>query len=131
MTGKWVRNWKTDDRGNVIKTKSRMVARGCGQIHNVDFSETFALTPSARSVKIAVAVANEKSWLLRHLDVKQALIQARLDKAVYMRFPLVCGDMSGEVVMLQRAVCELRQAGRQWSLRLSRVLLPKIGMEQE
>ena len=28
VTGKWVRNWKTDDRGNVIKPKSRMVARG-------------------------------------------------------------------------------------------------------
>ena len=28
VTGKWVRNWKTDDRGNMMKTKSRMVARG-------------------------------------------------------------------------------------------------------
>ena len=47
-----------------------------------------------------------------------------------MRLPAGCGDMSGEVVMLQRAVYGLRQAGRQWSLRLSRVLLQKIGMEQ-
>ena len=60
VTGKWVRNWKTDDRGNVIKPKSRMVARGFGQIHNVDFPETFAPTPSGASVKIAVAVANEE-----------------------------------------------------------------------
>ena len=57
VTGKWVRNWKADDRGNVIKPKSMMVARGFGQIHNVDFSETFAPIPSAASVKIAVAVA--------------------------------------------------------------------------
>ena len=130
VTEKWVRNWKTDDRGNVIKSKSRMVERGFGQIHNVDFSETFAPTPSAASVKIAVAVANEKGWLLRHLDVKQAFIQAHLDEAVYMRLPAGCGDISGEVVLLQRAVSGLRQARRQWSLRLSRVLLQKIGMEQ-
>ena len=130
VTGKWVRNWKTDDRGNVIKPKSRMmVARGFDQIHNVDSSETFAPTPSAASVKIAVAVANEKGWLLRHPDVKQAFIQAH--EAVYMRLPTGCGDTSsGEVVLLQRAVYGLRQAGRQWSLRLSRVLLQKIGMEQ-
>ena len=38
--------------------------------------------------------------------------------------------MSGEVVLLQRAVYGLRQAGLQWSLRLSRVLLQKVGMEQ-
>ena len=60
-----------------------MVARGFGPIHNnVDFSETFAPTPSAASVKIGVAVANGKGWLLRHLDVKQAFIQAHLDEAV-------------------------------------------------
>ena len=87
MTGKWVRNRKADDRGNVIKPKSRMVARGFGQIHNVDFSETFAPTPSAASVKIDVAVANEKGWLLRHLDIKQAFIQAHLDEAVLHEAP--------------------------------------------
>ena len=47
-----------------------------------------------------------------------------------MRLPAGCGDMSGEVVLLQRAVYGLRQAGRHWSLRISRVLLHKIGMEQ-
>ena len=118
VTGKWVRNCKTGDPGNVIKPKSRMVARGFGQIRNVDFSETFSPTPSTASVKIAVAVANEKGWLLRHLDVKQAFIQAHFDEAVYMRLPAGCGDMSGEVVLLQRAVYGFRQAGRQWSLRL-------------
>ena len=62
MTGKWVRDRKTDYRGNVIKPKSRMVARGFGQIRNVDFSKIFAPTPSASSVKIAVAGTNEKGW---------------------------------------------------------------------
>ena len=114
----------------MIKSKSRMVARGFGHIHNVDFSETFAPTLSTARVKIAVAVANEKSWLLRHLDVKQAFTQAHLDEVVYMRLPAGCGDMSGEVVLLQRAAYGLLRAGRQSSLRLSRVLLHKIGMEQ-
>ncbi|CAN0476485.1 unnamed protein product [Ascophyllum nodosum] len=47
-----------------------------------------------------------------------------------MRLPAGCGDMSGEVVLLQRAVYGLRQAGRQWSLRLSRVLRQKIVKHQ-
>ncbi|CAM9820731.1 unnamed protein product, partial [Ascophyllum nodosum] len=87
VTGKWVRNWKTDERGNVNKPKSRMAARGFNQIHDVDFSETFAPTPSAARAKIAVAIANEKDWLLRHLDMKQAFIEARLDEAEYLRLP--------------------------------------------
>ena len=53
-----------------------------------------------------------------------------LDEAIYKRLPAGCGDMSGEAVLLQRAVYGLRQAGRQCSLRPSRVLLQKIGIEQ-
>ena len=104
VIGKWVRNWKANDRENVIKPKSRMATRSFGQIQNVGFSETFAPTRSAASMKIAVAVANENGWLLRHLDVKQAFIQAHMDEAVYMRLHAGCGDMGGEVVLLQRAV---------------------------
>ena len=48
---------------------------------------------------------------------------------VYVRRPAGCGDMS-EVVLLQRAVYGLRQAGRQRSLRLSRVHLQTIDKEQ-
>ena len=81
-----------------------MVARGFGQIDDVELLETFAPTPSAVSVKIAVAAANEKDWLLRHLNTKQAFIQAPLDEAVYMKLSAGCGGISGEVVLLQRAV---------------------------
>ena len=47
-----------------------------------------------------------------------------------MRLPAGCGDMSGEVILLQSAVFGLRQVDRQSSLRLSRVLQQKTGMEQ-
>ena len=77
-------------------------------------------------MNISVVVANEKGWLLWHLDVKQALVQAHLDEAVDMRLPAGCGDMNGEVVLLQRAVYGLRQAGRRWNLWLSRVFLLRI-----
>ena len=108
-----------------------VVARGFGQIHNVDISETFGPTPSAASLKVAVVViANRKGWLLRHLDINQAFIQAHLDEALYMRLPAGCGDIRGEVVLLQRAVYGLRQADRQWSLRLSRMVPQKTGMGQ-
>ena len=47
-----------------------------------------------------------------------------------MKLPAGCGDMSVEVVLLQRAVYGLRQAGRQWNLRLSGMLQQKTGIEQ-
>ena len=81
-------------------------------------------------VKTVVAVAVERDWELRELDVKQAFIQADLDYDVYMKLPDGCGDKSGEIVKLNKAGYGLKQARRQWLLRLTQVLVEKVGMEQ-
>lgn len=43
---KWIHKNKTDEEGNVIRNKSRLVGQGYSQIEGVDFDETFA--PVAR-----------------------------------------------------------------------------------
>ena len=90
--------------------------------------ETYSPTPEALCVKTMVDVAVERDWELRQLDVKQAFIQANLDYDVYMTLPDSCGDKSGEIVKLNKA--GLKQAGRQWSLRLTQMLVEKVEMEQ-
>ncbi|CAN0243250.1 unnamed protein product, partial [Ascophyllum nodosum] len=80
----WVFAWKVDKDGCVIKPKARLVARGFSKVHTVDFMETCSPTPEALHVKTAVAVAVERDWELRQLDVKQAFIQADLDYNVYI-----------------------------------------------
>ena len=99
-------------------------------MHTVDFIETYSPTPEALCVKTVVAVAVEHDWELRQLDVKQAFIQEDFDYDVYIKLPDGCGDKSGEIAKLNKAVYGLKQAGRQWSLRLTQVLVEKIGMEQ-
>ena len=60
-----------------------------------------------------VAVAVERDWELRQLDVKQAFIQADLDHDVYMKLPDGCGDKSGEIVTKQfMASNKLNASGR-------------------
>lgn len=76
----------------------------------MDFLQTFALTPSAVSMKIAVAIAKEKYWLL-------------VNEVMNMRLPAGCGDMSSDIVLLQHLVNVLRQDGKEWNLRSSFVLL--------
>lgn len=75
----------------------------------MDCSKTFALIPAAESMKITVAVANEKDWSLRDLAMKQAFIQANSDEAAYMRLPAGCGYKNGEVVVLKVATYGLQQ----------------------
>ena len=99
-------------------------------MHTVDIMETYSPTPEALCVKTVVGVAAERDWELRQLDVKQAFIQADLDCDVYMKLPDGCGYKSGEFVKLSKAIYGLKQAERQWPLRLSQVLVVKVGIEQ-
>ena len=121
---------KVDKAGCVIKPKARLVATGFSQVHTVDFMETYSPTPEALCVKTVVAVTVGREWELRQLDVKQAFIQADLEYDVYMKLLDGCGDKSGKIVKLNKAVYGLKQAGRQWSLRLTQVLVDKVWVEQ-
>ena len=57
ITAKWVFTWKTDSGGLITKAKARLVARGFGQRHGVEFFEKFVATPSVSSIKVATATA--------------------------------------------------------------------------
>ncbi|CAL8169309.1 unnamed protein product [Prunus armeniaca] len=43
---KWIFKNKTDEQGNVVRNKARLVAQGYTQMEGIDFDETFA--PVAR-----------------------------------------------------------------------------------
>ena len=120
---------EVDKAGCVIKPKTRLVARGSSQVHTGDFMETYSFPPEALCVKTVVAVAVERDWELRQLDINQAFVQADLDYDLYIKLPDDCEDKIDETVKLNKAVYGLKQAGRQWSLRLTQVLVEKIGME--
>ena len=58
------------------------------------------------------------------------LFQAKLDTDVYMKLPYGCGERTGKVAKLDRALYGTRQAGRQWSTALCQTLADELGKEQ-
>ena len=98
----------------ITKLKARLVARGFTQIRDVDYTHSSSPCPSSASVKLVLAVANEKGLPLRHFDVVQAYIRASLDEEVYMKLPAGCSEQSKRIAKLERAICGLKQSGRQW-----------------
>ncbi|CAN0458463.1 unnamed protein product, partial [Ascophyllum nodosum] len=54
---RWVHGYKSDELGNCVKTKSRMIAKGFSQMLNVDYHETTSPTPASACVNIVIAVA--------------------------------------------------------------------------
>ena len=113
VSSKWCFGYKTGNKGKITKLKARLVARGFTHIRDVDYTHSSSPSPSPASVKLILAVANEKGLPLRHFDVAQAYIRASLDKEVYMKLPAGCGQQSKRTAKQEKAIYDLKQSGRQ------------------
>lgn len=67
---KWVFKLKKNSEGEVIKHKARLVAKGYVQQHGVDFEVVFAPVARLDTVRLILAIAANRGWLVHHLDVK-------------------------------------------------------------
>ncbi|CAL9020668.1 unnamed protein product, partial [Prunus brigantina] len=54
---KWIFINKTDEKGNVVRNKARLVAQGYTQVEGIDFDETFAPVARLESVRLLLAIA--------------------------------------------------------------------------
>ena len=54
---KWIFHNKTDEEGNVICNKARVVAQGYSQMEGVDYDETFTPVARMESIRILLALA--------------------------------------------------------------------------
>ena len=114
VDAKWLYKWKGDSHCMVDRAKARKVAIGYRQVEGVDYFEAFAPTASATSNRLVAAMACKLDWVLRHLDVYQASIQSEVDTDIYLRLPPGCVSASGKVVLLNKALCGLKQSDRAW-----------------
>ena len=90
-----------------------VVVRGFTQIRDVDYTHSSSPCRSV-SIKLVLAVANEKGLPLRHFDVAQAYTRASLDEEVYMKLPGGCGEQSKRSAKLDRVIYGLKQSRRKW-----------------
>nr|GEU35936.1 retrovirus-related Pol polyprotein from transposon TNT 1-94 [Tanacetum cinerariifolium] len=109
---------KTDAKNTVIQNKSRLVSKGYGQEEGVDFVESFAPVARLEAVIIFVAYAAHKKFPIYQIDVKTAFLNDPLKKEVFVRQPdgFVDPDFPNHVYRLKKALYDLKQAIRAWSV---------------
>ena len=64
----WVFAMKRDKDGNIARFKSRLVAKGCGQIFGVNYTETFSPVARYSIIRLAMAIAVEKGMCHLHIS---------------------------------------------------------------
>ena len=75
---KWVFKIKRNADGSINKFKSRLVAKGYVQEHDIDYDEVFAPVARMETIRLLVGLAAGNRWEIHHLDVKTAFLHGEL-----------------------------------------------------
>nr|GEW64804.1 hypothetical protein [Tanacetum cinerariifolium] len=111
---KWLWKNKRDEENIVIRNKSRLVAKGYAQKEGVDFEESFAPVARLEAVRLFIAYAAHKSFIVYQMDVKTAFLYGPLKEEVYVNQPdgFVDPYHPDKVYHLKKALYGLKQAPR-------------------
>ncbi|GJT96081.1 putative ribonuclease H-like domain-containing protein [Tanacetum coccineum] len=67
---KWVYRNKKDERGIMVRNKARLVAQGHRQEEETDYDEVFAPVARIKAIRIFLAFASDKGFIVYQMDVK-------------------------------------------------------------
>ncbi|GKE38078.1 putative ribonuclease H-like domain-containing protein [Tanacetum coccineum] len=109
----------------MIKNKAKLVAQGYTQEEGIDYDEFFAHVARIEAIRLFIAYALFKDFVVYRMDVKSAFLYGKIEEEVY-----VCQllgfedpDFPDRVDKVEKALYGLHQAPRAWYETLSAYLL--------
>ncbi|GJT55844.1 putative ribonuclease H-like domain-containing protein [Tanacetum coccineum] len=115
----WVFRNKKDERGIVVKNKARLVAQGHTQEEGIDYDEIFAPVARIESIRLFMAYASFKDFIVYQMDVKSAFLYGKIEEEAGFEDP----RFLNKVYKVEKALYGLHQAPRAWYETLSTYLL--------
>ncbi|GJY16839.1 putative ribonuclease H-like domain-containing protein [Tanacetum coccineum] len=122
---KWVFRNKKDEKGIVIRNKARLVAQGYTQEEGIDYDEVFAPVARIEAIRLFLAYASFKDFVVYQMDVKSAFLYGKIEEEVYVCQPPGFEDPNfpDRVYKVEKALYGLHQAPRAWYETLSTYML--------
>ncbi|GJU59557.1 putative ribonuclease H-like domain-containing protein [Tanacetum coccineum] len=109
----------------MIKNKARLVAQGYTQEEGIDYDEVFAPVARIEAIRLFLAYASFKDFVVYQMDVKSAFLYGKIKEEVYVCQPpgFEDPDFPDRVYKVEKALYGLHQAPRAWYETLSTYLL--------
>ncbi|GJU59476.1 putative ribonuclease H-like domain-containing protein [Tanacetum coccineum] len=129
---KWVFRNKKDERGIMIKNKARLFAQEYTQEEGIDYDEVFALVARIEAIRLFLAYASFKDFMVYQMDVKSAFLYGKIEEELYVYQPsgFEDPDLPDRVYKVEKALYGMHQAPRAWYETLSTYLLDN-GFQRE
>ena len=70
-----------------MRNKARLVAQGYCQEEDIDYEETFAPVARLEAIRMLLAFASYKNFILYQMDVKSAFLNGYIMEEVYVKQP--------------------------------------------
>ncbi|GJZ50083.1 ribonuclease H-like domain-containing protein, partial [Tanacetum coccineum] len=74
----WIEARLMDERGIVIKNKARLVTQGYTQEEGIDYNEVFAPVSRIEAIRLFLANASFKDFMVYQMDVKSAFLYGKI-----------------------------------------------------
>ena len=109
---KWIYKNKLNEKGQVIRNKAKLVAKGYNQEEGIDFDETYAPVARLEPIRLLLAFACYMNFKLFQMDVKSVFLNGFISEEVFVEQPLGFIDQTlpNHVYKLNKAFYGLRQA---------------------
>ncbi|GJY53815.1 putative ribonuclease H-like domain-containing protein [Tanacetum coccineum] len=75
---------KKDERGIMVRNKERLVAHGYTQEEGIDYDEVFAPVARIEAIRLFLAYASFKDFVVYLMDVKSAFLYGKIEEEVYV-----------------------------------------------
>ncbi|XP_073061796.1 uncharacterized protein [Primulina eburnea] len=124
LKNKWVFRLKHEEHSSQPRFKARIVVKGFGQKHGVDFDEIFSSVVKMTSIRIVLGLAAELDLEVEQMDVKTAFLHGDLEEEIYMEQPKGFAEKGKEDITcrLNKSLYGLKQAPRQWYKKFESVI---------
>ena len=118
IRGKWVLTIKKNEDGTIDKFRARYVALGNTQRAGIDYRKTTAPVLNAVSLRCILAVATEKNWPLKQLDVSVAYLNSFLESDIrlFLAPPPGLYVPPGYGCLARKGLYGLCQSGHRWAV---------------
>ncbi|CAI7893427.1 unnamed protein product [Closterium sp. NIES-54] len=123
MKNRWVLTTKYRLDDTVEREKVRLVVKGFTQVYSANYDEAYSPVSSYVTLRIFLSIVAALDLNLMQLDMKNAFLQSKFDRVLYMYQPDYFDDGTGRACKLLKSLYGLKQSPPLWYRALDGVLL--------